>query len=186
MQISSDTNCTAHERVSFCFAVYAAVSRDFRSVPSPSFLSESLWFLRFYNQSSVLFKFKGLFVYISTSFIFQVSYPYFRIWSHDSNHRRSRCATSWLPTSPSSGYSAPHLPSSPETGLTLTVKELSILLLVRMTLTRNNHCERGFTPQTTTFRSWRLLHTCDQMSLFLKPSFIINVANTNCKVLVYF
>ena len=32
------------------------------------------------------------------------------------HHRRSRCATTWLPTSPSSGYSAASLP--PETGLT--------------------------------------------------------------------
>ena len=34
------------------------------------------------------------------------------------HHRRSRCATTGLPTSPSSGSSAAPLPSSPETGLT--------------------------------------------------------------------
>ncbi len=56
-------------------AVYAAVSRDFRSVLH----------LRFYQrvygcQSSVLSNSR---VYISTSFIFQVSYSYFRICDND-------------------------------------------------------------------------------------------------------
>ena len=37
------------------------------------------------------------------------------------------------------------LPSSPETGLTLCESDKqSLLSLVRMTLSRNNHCERGF------------------------------------------
>ncbi len=62
------------------------------------------------------------------------------------NNTRSRCATTWLPTSTSGGYSAAPLPSSPETGLTSHCEsdKLSLLSLVRMTLTRNNHCERGF------------------------------------------
>ena len=133
--------CKLHcERVSFCFAVrWRCVCCSlawFPKRPSPSFLSEGLWF---YVNRACFSNSRVLFIYISTSFIFQANYPYFRIWSRDSNHRRSRCATTWLPTSPSSGYSATHLPSLPETGLTLTVKAL-----VRMTLTRNNHCERGF------------------------------------------
>ena len=44
-------------------------------------------------QSSVLFKLNGFIRLYFDWVIFQVSYPYFRIWSHDSNHRRSRCAT---------------------------------------------------------------------------------------------
>ena len=62
------------------------------------------------------------------------------------NNTLSRCATTWLPTSTSGGYSAAPLPSSPETGLTSHCEsdKLSLLSLVRMTLTRNNHCERGF------------------------------------------
>ena len=62
------------------------------------------------------------------------------------NKIRSRCATTWLPTSPSGGYSAAPLPSSPESGSTSHCEsdKLSLLSLVRMMLTRNNHCERGF------------------------------------------
>ena len=59
---------------------------------------------------------------------------------------RSRCAIPWLPTPPSGGYSAAPLPSSPQSGLTSHCEsdKLSLLSLVRMKLTRNNHCERGF------------------------------------------
>ena len=61
------------------------------------------------------------------------------------NNIRSRCATTLLPTSPPGGYSAAPLPSSPETGLTFHCEsdKLSLVSLVRMTLTRNNHCEMG-------------------------------------------
>ena len=61
------------------------------------------------------------------------------------NNIRSRYVTIWLPTSPYGGYSAAPLPSSPETGLTSHCEsdKLSLLSLVRMTLTRNNHSERG-------------------------------------------
>ena len=53
------------------------------------------------------------------------------------NNTRSRCATTWLPTSASGGYSAAPLPSSPETGLTSHCEsdKLSLLSLVRMMLT---------------------------------------------------
>ena len=70
------------------------------------------------------------------------------------NNIRSRCATTWLRTSPSGGYSAAHLPSSPETGLTSHCEsdKLSLLSLVRMTLTRNNHCERGLRTWISSYR----------------------------------
>ena len=146
MKLSSDANCKCCERVKLFVsllggAAYAAVSRDFRSVIH----------LRLYQrvygcQSSVLSNSR---VYISTSFRFQVSYSYisgFATTTSRANNICSRCATTWLPTSPSGGYSAAPLPSSPETGLTSHCEsdKLSLLSLVRMTLTRNNHCERGF------------------------------------------
>ena len=110
--------------------------------PSPSFLSESLWL-----SIERAFKFKGLyfdFVYISSElFLFSG----FATTASRTNSTRSRCATTWLTTLPSGGYSAAPLPSSPETGLTSHCEsdKLSLLSLVRMTLTRNNHCERGLT-----------------------------------------
>ena len=109
--------------------------------PSPSFLSESLWL-----SIERAFKFKGLyfdFVYISSElFLFSG----FGTMASRTNSIRSRCATTWLTTLPSGGYSAAPLPSSPETGLTSHCEsdKLSLLSLVRMTLTRNNHCERGY------------------------------------------
>ena len=117
-------------------AAYAAFSRDFRS----------LLYLRFYQrvygcQSSVLSNSR---VYISTSFIFQENYSYisgFAITTSRANNIHSRCATTWLPTSPSGGYSAAPLPNSH-----CESDRLSLLSLVRMTLTRNNHCERGLSP----------------------------------------
>ncbi len=96
------------------------------------------------------------FVYISSELFL---FPDLRQWRAGQitglrHHRRSRCATTWLPTSPSSGYSAAHLPSSPETGVTSHCESdklsrgITFLSLVWIKPTRNNHCERGFTNHT--------------------------------------
>ena len=101
----------------FCFAVrWRCVCCSlawFPKPPSPSFLSDSLW-LSIERASNSM-------VYISISFIFQVSYSYisgFATSTSRANNIRSRCTTMWLPTSPSGCYSATPLPNSPETGLT--------------------------------------------------------------------
>ena len=112
----------------FCFALlggapYAAVSGDFRSVLH----------LRFYQRVYGC-QGEGLyfdFVYISSElFLFATT-------TSRGNNIRSRCATTSLPT-------------SPETVLTSHCEsdKLSLLSLVRMMLTRNNHCERGFGHET--------------------------------------
>ena len=123
----------------FCFAVrrlcVCCSLAWFPKRPSHSFLSESLWL-----SVERVFKFKGLY------FKWAIPISGFATTTSRANNIHSRCATTWIPTSPSGGYStAPLLPSSPETGLTSHCEsdKQSLLSLVRMTLTRNNHCERG-------------------------------------------
>ena len=120
MQLSSDANCTVKGEA-FSFAVrwrcvFCSLAR-FPKRPSPLFLSESLWL-----SIERAFKFKGLyfdFVYIMAEAMAEMIDDVMVNAGHlIQHHRRSRCATTRLPTSPSSGYSAAPLPSSPETGLT--------------------------------------------------------------------
>ncbi len=131
----------------FCFAVrWRCVCCSlawFQKRPPPSFLSESLWL-----SIERAFKFKGLLYFIfrlRLHFKWDIPISGFATMTSRANKILSRCATTWLPTSPSGGYSAAPLPSSPESGLTSHCEsdKLSLLSLVRMTLTRNNHRERG-------------------------------------------
>ena len=92
------------------------------------------------------FQIQGFIFRLRLYFKWAIPFSGFATTSSRANSIRSRCATTWLTTLPSGGYSAAPLPSSPETGLTSHCEsdKLSLLSLVRMTLTRNNHCERGF------------------------------------------
>ena len=96
--------------------------------------------------SRACFQIQGFIFRLRLYFKWAIRISRFATTTSRANNICSRCATTWLPTSPSGGYSAAPLPSSPETGLTSHCEsdKLSLLSLVRMTLTRNNHCERGF------------------------------------------
>ena len=119
-------------------AAYAAVSRDFRSVLHVSIRE-------FMVVNRACFQTQGFIFRLRLYFKWAISISGFAAMTSRANNIRSRCATTWLQTSPSGGYSAAPLPSSPERGLTSHCEsdKLSLLSLVRMTLTRNNHCERG-------------------------------------------
>ena len=129
----------------FCFAVrWRCVCCSlawFPKRPPPSFLSESLWL-----PIERAFKFKGLYFDFRLYFKWAIPISVFATTTSRANNTRSSCATTWLTTLPSGGYSAAPLPSSPETGLISHCEsdKVSLLSLVRMTLTRNNHCERGY------------------------------------------
>ena len=96
--------------------------------------------------SRACFQIQGFIFRLRLYFKWAIPFSGFATTVSRANRIRSRCATTWLTTSPSGSYSAAPLPSSPETGLTSHCEsdKLSLLSLVRMTLTRNNHCERGF------------------------------------------
>ena len=92
------------------------------------------------------FQIQGFIFWLRLYFKWDIPISGFATMTSRANKIRSRCATTWLPTSPSGSYPAAPLPSSSESGLTSHCEsdKLSFISLVRMTLTRNNHCERGF------------------------------------------
>ena len=111
--------------------------------------------------SRACFQMQGFIFRLRLYFKWAIPISGFATTTSRANNIRSRCATTWLPTSPSGGYSAAPLPSSPETGLTSHCEsdKPSLLSLVRMTLTRNNHCERGFTRVSALKHQTYHLHT---------------------------
>ena len=133
-------------------AACAAISCDFRSV-------FHIRFREFMVVNRAYFQIQGFIFRLRLYFKWAIPISGFATTTR-ANNTRSRCAIAWLPTSTSGGYSAAPLPSSPETGLTSHCEsdKLSLLSLVQMTLTRNNHCERG---------SRNLSHLSDLWSLTL-------------------
>ena len=100
------------------------------------------------------FQIQGFIFRLRLYFKWAIPFSGFAATASRANSIRSRCATTWLTPLPSGGYSAAPLPSSPETGLNSHCEsdKLSLLSLVRMTLTRNNHCERGL--HSTESKHW--------------------------------
>ena len=129
----------------FCFAVrWRCVCCSLAWFSKPPFTFVSIREFMVVNRAC--FQIQGFIFRFRLYFKWAIPISRFATMTSRANNIRSRCATTWLPTSPSGGYSAAHLPSSPDTGLTSHREsdKLSLLSLVRITLTRNNHCERGF------------------------------------------
>ena len=85
LDVSNDMRCKLHcERLLFVSllggAAYAAVSRDFRSVLHLRFNQRVI---NCFMSIEHAFQIQGFFLLFLTLFIFQVSYPYFRICDND-------------------------------------------------------------------------------------------------------